>query len=130
LSKGGVFVQWLQANQLTVWELQVITASFADAFDDAELWLNRTAPDRHLIGLVGRSRDLPVAAAQQPTRLEAMERICGVEALRAWSRDMVRNTDDFPIIEFSSGLTHGDASTGHQQRMDRALDELRALPGC
>jgi spermidine synthase len=130
LSKGGVFVQWLQANQLTVWELQVITASFVDAFDDAELWLNRTARNRHLIGLVGRSRDLPVAAAQQPVRIDDMERVCGVEALRGWSRESVRNTDDFPIIEFSAGLTHGDALPGHQQRMSSALDELRALPGC
>jgi spermidine synthase len=130
LSKGGVFVQWFQANQVTAWELQVITASFVDAFDDAELWLNRTARNRHLIGLVGRSRDLPVAAARQPSRFEEMERICGVEALRVWSRDTVRNTDDFPIIEFSAGLTHGDASPGHQQRMKSALDELRALPEC
>jgi hypothetical protein len=125
-----VFVQWLQANQVTVWELQVITASFADAFDDAELWLNRTAQDRHLIGLVGRSRDFPVAAAQQPSRFEEMERVCVAEALRSWTRDTVRNTDDLPIIEFSAGLTHGDASPGHRQRMKSALDELRALPGC
>jgi hypothetical protein len=83
-----------------------------------------------LIGLVGRSRDLPVAAAQQPSRIEEMERVCGAEALRVWSRDVVRNTDDFPIIEFSAALTHGNADSGHRRRMTSGLNELRALPGC
>ena len=37
LKPGGVFAQWLQANQLSAEEFRIIAATFADVFEDAEI---------------------------------------------------------------------------------------------
>ena len=117
LSDGGVFVQWLQADQVSVEELRIIAATFSDAFDDAELWLNKTQRVRPLLGFVGyRGR---TSAAPLPQRIDDMTRVCGGAVLAAWSRSALRNTDDFPLIEFS-------AASSHLVRTPAALEDVLA----
>ena len=117
LSDGGVFVQWLQADQVSVEELRSIAATFGDAFDDAELWLNKTQRGRPLLGLVGYRGRTPAAPRRQ--RIDAMTRVCGAAVLAGWSRSAPRNTDDFPAIEFS-------AAASHLVRTPAALDDVLA----
>ncbi len=104
LAEGGVFVQWLQADQVSAPELRTVAATFSDVFEDAELWLNRTQPSRPLLALVGfRGRPAAKPRAQQ---IGEMIRVCGAPVLRAWSASAPRNTDDFPRIEFSAASSH------------------------
>jgi spermidine synthase len=103
LHEGGVFVQWLQVNQSSKQVVASLAASFATAFDDAELWLNES--DRPLLAFVGfRSR--PPGAPRR--RFDGMRRVCGGEVLRQWSKSAPLNTDDFPFIEFAAAASRYD----------------------
>jgi len=120
LRDGGVFVQWLQVNQASLDEVKSLAASFTAAFDDAELWLNAIEPGRPLLAFVGfRGR-----SAATPSELGGMTRVCGSEALRAWSRSAPRNTDDFPVIEFSAAASHHGSAAG---RVREVMDSIEAL---
>ena len=116
LEPGGVFVQWLQANQVSSEELRIIAGTLADAFDDATLWINTLSPRRPMLGLVARVGD-PVAP---PIPFDDVRRLCTTEELRNWAKRAPRNTDDFPIIEFSSASSHlvraSDDASGREIR--------------
>jgi spermidine synthase len=138
LAPGGVFVQWLQANQISVEELRSIAASFGDVFERAELWLNETQRTRELLGFVGYHA--PVREGAHPERIDAMSRLCGADVLRAWSASARRNTDDFPLIEFSAASSHlvGTAAgarlaviaaTERLRREERRRPGLASQPG-
>lgn len=103
LNQGGIFVQWFQSGQLSMEELRIIVGTFGDVFAETELWLNRVQTKRTLLGLVGRIGDGAPRAAAPPT---GMLRLCGAAPLRAWTRAAPRNTDDFPIIEFSAASSY------------------------
>jgi spermidine synthase len=122
LAEDGVFVQWLQADQLSVEELRTVAATFGDAFQDAELWLNPTQPSRPLLGLVGY-RGRPGSRLQQ---VGEMIRICGAQVLRAWSASAPRNTDDFPRIEFSAASSHLTRTAADARSVLAAVRQLRA----
>ena len=127
LAEGGVFVQWLQADQISAEEFRTVAATFSDVFEDAELWLNRTQPRRPLLGLVG-FRDRP-AAGPRPQKIDEMIRVCGAPVLRAWSASAPRNTDDFPRIEFSAASSHL-VRTAADGRALLAASRSRNSTGC
>jgi spermidine synthase len=122
LSEGGVFVQWLQLDQATLFEARSLAASFTAAFDDAELWLNRTEPLRPTLGFVGRRGRTP--ADEQRTEVDEMSRVCGPELLREWSRGAPLNTDDVPVIEFSAAESHLGATAAKRRKLLNAIDAL------
>jgi len=122
LADGGVFVQWLQIDQLSVAELRTLATTFGDVFEDAELWLNQTQPSRPLLGLVGH-RGRP-ASRPQPEKIGAMIRVCGAPVLRAWSASAPRNTDDFPRIEFSAASSHLTRTAAETRAVLAAIRQL------
>ena len=123
LREGGVFVQWLQTDQVSLEELRIVAATFTDEFQAAELWLNRTQPARPLLGLVA-FRGRPASAPRQQ-RVGEMVRVCGAEVLRAWSASAPRNTDDFPRIEFSAASSHLVRTAAESRAVRAAVRQLR-----
>jgi spermidine synthase len=123
LAAGGVFVQWLQADQATVAEARSLAASFVAAFDDAELWLDTLGGSRAMIAFVGyRGR------ARQDARPEPgpkLERICGPQVLRAWAEGATLNTDDVPFIEFAAAASSVSSLPRTARPLLGAVAELR-----
>ena len=122
LHEGGVFAQWLQLNQISLGELQSLTASFTTAFDDAELWRN----DTQRAGRCSRSSASGERAGAGPTRVDRMSRVCGAELLRRWSAGAVLNTDDRPFIEFSAAASHLGSAGARAREVASAIDWLRS----
>jgi spermidine synthase len=124
LREGGIFVQWLQKDQISLVELKSLARSFTTAFDDAELWLNETQRGRLMLGFVGYHGREPRDEARAP--IGKMSRLCGAALLREWAADAPLNTDDFPFIEFSAAASHLGAIGAKQRELAAALDQLRA----
>jgi spermidine synthase len=126
LREGGLFVQWLQLNQLSLAELRSVVGTFADVFEDAELWLHRVQERRPLVALVGRATPRPAEArARDVARLAGIERVCDGPALRRFAGDAPRNTDDRPVIEFSAARSHLSRTGADVLRSLAALEALR-----
>jgi spermidine synthase len=124
LREGGVFAQWLQVDQASLSELKSLAASFTAVFEDAELWLSRIEPRRPLLAFVGfRSR---ASTSRSPQRVGEMVRICGADVLREWSRNARRNTDDFPVIEFSAAAGRYEPTASKLRPVMQALVRLRS----
>jgi len=138
LKAGGLVVQWLQADQLSIEELRIIVATFTDAFPDAQLWLNRIQEGRPLLALVGRAPGGGERSAGPPgpdgrlaadPPLSRITFVCDGPALRRWAASAPRNTDDHPIIEFSAAATRLDRPAGEQRRMLALLARLAREAG-
>jgi spermidine synthase len=124
LREGGVFAQWLQVNQASLAEVQSMAASFAAAFDDAELWLNTRGRGRPLLAFVGFRGRSP--AATRLRRLDGIARVCGAKVLREWAKTAPLNTDDRPIIEFSAAASHSASPSRRVREVMDAVAQLRA----
>ncbi len=124
LREGGVFAQWLQADQTSENEVASIAASFISAFDDAELWLNTLDGGRPLLAFVGFQGRSPNAIAPPPT--SGLVKICGRKVLREWSQGAPLNTDDSPIIEFSAAANRYGSVQRRLQGVMAAVERLRA----
>jgi spermidine synthase len=123
LREGGVFAQWLQLDQASIFEIQSLAASFTTAFDDAELWLNSLDRGRPLLAFVGfRAR----SEAGRGPGLDPVSRVCGAEVLREWSSAAPANTDDRPVIEFSAAASHYGSASQRVQDGLAAVAWLRA----
>jgi hypothetical protein len=57
--------------------------------------------------------------------MQGIDRVCGAEVLREWSKGAPLNTDDFPVIEFSAAASH-QSSLPHVSRVMDAVAQLRA----
>lgn len=126
LREGGVFVQWLQLNQLSLEELRSLVGTFADVFEDSELWLNTIQQRRPLIALVGRATPRDARArARDVSRLSGMQRVCEGPALRRFAAGAPRNTDDRPVIEFSAARSHLSRTGGDVLESLAAVEALR-----
>jgi spermidine synthase len=132
LTERGIFVQWIQADQVAQEELRIITATFLDVFVEGELWAGALLPKNALLGLVGRTSPVvptegaagaPVA---DPGGMEDLIHLCDDAALRRWSGSAPRNTDDHPIIEFLAAESHLGRAPSHSPRLLRFLQELCA----
>jgi spermidine synthase len=124
LREGGVFVQWLQRDQISLLELKSVARSFTEAFEDAELWVNSTQRARPMLGFVGY-RERP-GAVDPHAQIDRMRRICGADLLREWAAEAPLNTDDFPFIEFSAAASHLGSTRAKTREVAAAVDWLRA----
>src|SRR5262249_32093385 len=60
LAPGGLYCQWLQLDQFSRREFDIVAATFASVFRDVRLVRGDIAPDRALMGLVGWRDRAPV----------------------------------------------------------------------
>jgi spermidine synthase len=119
LAPGGAVSLWLPIYGQGPEEVRGITASFVDAFPDAEAWLNREQVVLIGGGVAGRTRDgsaALLAARWTPEVAEDMRtsriataaelaasRVAGPETLKRYVEGARRHTDDDPWIELTLG---------------------------
>ncbi|MBN1459491.1 MAG: fused MFS/spermidine synthase [Armatimonadetes bacterium] len=128
LRDGGILAQWLPLYHLSSSDFATIVGTFLDAFPNATLWF--CGIDTLLVGTKGDfqidldrmaehmsdpvvMRDLVEMGVHEPADVLGWY-IAGPEQLRTMSLGALRNTTDFPIIEFSapkSVMLSGIAST-------------------
>lgn len=137
LNDGGLFVQWLKMDQVSLQELRIITATFTDVFADTQLWLNQQQGKMPLLALVGRKPAKPpeespsvapdwgIEPSSDPRRT-GLTLVCDGTILRQWSASALRNTDDRPIIEFSAARSHRHRPPRERQRFKNVLKKMRA----
>ena len=137
LKPGGTFLLWVQMDQLSRRELQIIAGTFADVFDDSELWLNQATPGWPLVALIGwqeggvsrepcsRDRESELSQRRSMARVECM---FATGMIRRWAQAAPRNSDDLPILEFQSGLNHFRLSGVELQRTIAELGRMRPRP--
>ena len=98
-----------------------------DVFDDAAIWLNLIQGRRPMIALVSRRPaegrgDVPI-----DERVVAGSRfLCGEAVLRRFAGSVRRNTDDYPILEYSAAASHLRHTRAETQRMAVTLRDLAA----
>jgi tetratricopeptide (TPR) repeat protein len=121
LAPGGLFAQSLPGYQLSVEELRTITASFLKVFPNTVLWRNDYNLDYPILCLTGFRDDLRLdaeAVRQHAQRLRSTTGtpatflagpdglpllfVCGPPELAEWCAGATLNTDNYPLIEFSS----------------------------
>jgi hypothetical protein len=122
IADGGLFAQWLPGYQLTVEEFRTIAASLLQVFPRVSLWrsdMNAQTPIVCLIGHRDPQSDLVAEATREHCRRIAsiaqpsatfLSSADGVELLfvagdvdlRRWTKGAALNTDDHPIIEFTT----------------------------
>jgi spermidine synthase len=125
LQPGGVFVQWLQGSIISIEEVKIIAATFADAFPEAQLWRVRNTAWLAFVGHATPDDVDPAIRIDDP-RFGDFELICAGETLRHWTQGSLRNTDDYPIIEFWTAATHLADRPEAERRIHRTLRRLRA----
>lgn len=147
LTKGGVFCQWLPLHQLDLQTLRSIVRSFTSVYPDGWAMLASNSLQTPVLGLIGRQGgarfDLAelrqrLAAAASPTGLTAFgiedefallgSFIAGPQALAAFARDAVANTDDRPVVAYlAPRVVYADMSTP-RSRLLALLHELAIAP--
>ena len=129
LAQGGIFVQWLPGQQLTVEQLRMIVATFLDVFPNASLWLNIPNPrGPPILGLVGYAN---AGAGPSPadrrrvassSTFRGLRYVCGVESLQDWAASAPRNSDVFPRVEYAGASRFGGRE--HRRRMQELIRDL------
>ena len=121
LAPGGIFAQCLPGYQLSVEELRTVTASFLEVFPNCVLWRNDYNLTYPILCLTGFRDDLRLDAEafrQQTQRLRVTTGtpakflgdpeglpllfVCGPPELAEWCAGATLNTDNYPLIEFST----------------------------
>jgi len=122
LTEDGLFCRWIPLYNLAPDDLRCILATFSDVFPHCSLWLFPTlATDAFLIGTTSPlvidlvSLAPRAAAGQVPGDLQAAGvrdtwdllagYLFGADLVTAMSQGARRNTDDFPILEFTTPMT-------------------------
>jgi len=121
LASGGIFAQCLPGYQLSVEELRSITASMIKVFPNTVLWRNDYDLTYPILCLTGFRDNLrldsnaihkhtenfrnttgtPAKFLADPSSLPLLF-VCGPRELEEWCAGAKLNTDDYPLIEFSS----------------------------
>lgn len=129
LAPGGVFAQWLPLYQLSRREALIILRTLLEVFPQVTLWRGDFLPDRPILALVAEAdaRPLDAAALVENFRRRRQsdevprERVLGLIALfyvgnAGAARELVAsypvNTDDRPIVEYSSPITQRQERAG------------------
>ncbi len=122
LTEGGLYCQWLPLYNLAPQDLRTILGTFRDVFPHCSLWVFPTlATDAYMIGT---NQPLSIDVTSLATRAAHPEAaadlrsagvrdawdllagyLFGTETIAAIGLGARRNTDDFPIIEFTSPMT-------------------------
>jgi spermidine synthase len=124
LAPGGVFAQWLPLYQLSRREFDIIARTMLEVFPHVTIWrgdLSVTTPTLVLIGRLDgapldpdmvqrRIHEVPepyLLVGQGPRAAPLMWSYVGdLEAARALVEHAPLNTDDRPLIEYLSPVTH------------------------
>ncbi|MBN1130484.1 MAG: fused MFS/spermidine synthase [Chitinispirillaceae bacterium] len=123
LRPGGLACVWLPLNQFSRNDLRTVVASFYSVFPHTALWLGLVGESVPVLGCVGTGTPLRIDFASLHKRLSdrllhddltqiGLDNPVGFtagfimadEEVRTFSEGMPLNTDDRPIIEFSSPL--------------------------
>lgn len=130
LAEGGVMVQWLPLHGLSEREFKIIVATFRSAFPEMTLWANVGFETYGQVGyakLVGiRGRPLSIDVAALDRRLDGTKVgadlagygmkgsseildlfVAGPEAIATWTRDLPVQTDDHPIVPYTTRYSLG-----------------------
>jgi spermidine synthase len=148
LAPGGLFAQWLPLYQLSKDEVQSIARTFVEVFPQATLWRGDFLAERPIVALVGQNAAEPLdpeALVENYRRLRGSPEI-GRESVLALlgmfyagnlgaARESFEaypvNTDDRPVIEYRSPVTHREQRAGRASWLVGAdlvgwFDELHA----
>ncbi|MGD9724423.1 MAG: fused MFS/spermidine synthase [Pirellulales bacterium] len=144
LAEGGIFAQWLPGYQLTVDELRTIVAGMQDVFPGVALWRSDFDERLPLVCVLGYKDGLQIDTAVLNQRCRqlgdkwasaasyladpvgtSMLYLAGDAQLRAWSREAVRNTDDFPYIEYAAPRSYFRHRQQDVTEMNTALAGFR-----
>lgn len=148
LAPGGLFAQWLPLYQLSKEEVQSIARTFVEVFPQATLWRGDFLAERPIVALVGQREAQPLdpdALVESYRRLrgspelprESVLALLGMfyagnlGAARASFESSPVNTDDRPVIEYRSPVTHREQRAGRATWLVGAdlvgwFDELHA----
>ena len=130
LGEGGIAVQWLPLHGLSEREFKIIVHTFQGAFSRMTLWANVGFETYGQVGyakLVGvRSGDLEVDVPRVAERLRSTEAgkdlavwgmgdvdelldlfVAGPDALATWTDGLPLQTDDHPIIPYTTSFAKG-----------------------
>ncbi len=145
LAPGGIFAQSLPGYQLSVEELRSITASMLQVFPNIVLWRNDYDLEYPILCLTGFRDELslePEAVAQHAKRFRATTLtpakfladpsglpllfVCGPKELEKWCEGAALNTDNYPLIEFSSPKSLFEHRQHEMEPIHDLLAELRS----
>ncbi|MGZ3453224.1 MAG: fused MFS/spermidine synthase, partial [Polyangiales bacterium] len=129
LAEGGIVVQWLPLHGLSEREFKIIVRTFASAFPDMTLWANAGFETYGPVGyakLVGakgplvidpkalaeRLKDPKIHADLEPFGMATAPEILNLfvaraDAVRAWTEGLPLQTDDDPMVPYTTTWTPG-----------------------
>jgi len=141
LNHGGAFVQWLSIYQFSEEELQIITRTFLSVFDQVTLWRADFDPYLPFIAFVCYNEPVSLNAEALTQRADQFKlfdkytrtfgKISGEEFLSLYCGNLSRakqvlppgplNTDDMPLIEYSSPITIRNIFSNHVQSVNQEV---------
>lgn len=127
LEPGGVFCQWLPLYQLSRPEFLIVAAGFLDVFPESAVFRGDFYGRFPIAALCGWPDGAP--DADRVARASAILRASGehdrwlidssgfwalyvgrLDSLRPWLRDVPRQSDDHPVLEYRTARGHGGGS--------------------
>lgn len=143
LNEEGLFVQWLALYQLSRREFSIIVHTMLQSFERVTLWRNSFLTDRPTMALIGHSNTAPLrpdAVIRSFSRLEGNQGGLSVPMILANTLMLYAgnlrqaqelfssfpvNTDDRPLIEFSSPRSYQHRMAGKEKALtEQALSTL------
>jgi len=123
LKKNGLFAQWLPLFQLSQQEFMIITRTMLEVFPQITLWRGDFFSHGSIVALIGhkelmplepstvagRMKDIPLYTSKSDELVKAMLLIFyagNISENREVFNKMRINTDNRPLIEYLSPLTH------------------------
>jgi spermidine synthase len=151
LKTDGLFVQWLAMYQLSKDEFYSIVRTLLEVFDQVTLWRASYSTKRPVLGLICSRNNAPlnvkvmlenhqqdkirkVALSPERRLFWSLMKYCGnLTTNKALFMNHPMNTDDRPIIEFTSPISYQNRVARLEKAMtgELLLDFLREiLDGC
>ena len=148
LNNGGMFAQWVQGYNMSPYLVKVIFNTFVSVFPSASLWQTNKG-DYLLIGQKSGDPDHPLRldyvkvkeylkrypavasdleriGLSDPAVLEKFFLMQGAR-LRAFCREVDRNTDEFPILEFRAPMHLLEKTTESNYRGFQSLKSTKGI---
>lgn len=131
LTPNGIFVQWIPLYQLAEEEFTIIVRTLLEVFPQVTAWRNQFPAWQDAVALVGQTRTGPLfAEGHESFRLDRRREVwqrqgdaphetnlllyyCGnLSQARALFADSRLNTDDRPLIEYSTPISSSQQAAG------------------
>ncbi len=130
LGEGGIAVQWLPLHGLSEREFKIIVGTFQAAFPDMTLWADvgfetyGQVGYAKLVGVKGGPLTIDVGGLEERLKRPAIHRdlepygiatpeellnlfVAGPEAIRAWTAGLPVQTDDLPMVPYTTQYSSG-----------------------